>query len=62
LVLLFVVFTEPLGIALNRAIIAEEIVRTLVGSLGLLAGVPLTTTIAALVARRAVERQGNSGD
>jgi uncharacterized membrane protein len=52
LVLLFSVFTEPLGITLNRAIIAEEIVRTLVGSLGLLAGVPLTNLIAALVARR----------
>ena len=60
LVLLFVVFTEPLGIALNRAIIAEEIVRTLVGSLGLLGGVPLTTLIAALVARRAVERRDKS--
>lgn len=60
LVLLFVVFTEPLGIALNRAVIAEEIVRTLVGSLGLLGGVPLTTLIAALVARRAVERRGKS--
>jgi uncharacterized membrane protein len=60
LVLLFVVFTEPLDIALNRAIIAEEIVRTLVGSLGLLGGVPLTTLIAALVARRAVERQAKS--
>jgi uncharacterized membrane protein len=61
LVLLFMVYTEPLGIALNRAIIAEEIVRTLVGSLGLLGGVPLTTAIAALVARGAAERRGESG-
>jgi uncharacterized membrane protein len=38
----------------NREIIAEEIVRTLVGSLGLLAAVPLTSLIAALVARRIV--------
>jgi uncharacterized membrane protein len=51
LVLLFSVFAEPLGITLNRALIAEEIVRTLVGSLGLLAGVPLTSLIAALVAQ-----------
>jgi uncharacterized membrane protein len=50
--LLLSVYTEPLGTTLNREIIAEEIVRTLVGSLGLLAGVPLTTLIAALVARR----------
>ena len=49
--LLFSVHTEPLGMTLNREIIAEEIVRTLVGSLGLLAGVPLTSMIAALVAQ-----------
>jgi uncharacterized membrane protein len=49
--LLFSVYAEPLAFTLNREIIAEEIVRTLVGSLGLLAGVPLTSFIAALVAR-----------
>ena len=52
LVLLLSVYSESLGITLNREIIAEEIVRTLVGSLGLLAGVPLTSLIAALVAQR----------
>lgn len=52
LLLMFSVFSEPLGTTINRAIIAEEIVRTLVGSLGLLAGVPLTSLIAALVAQR----------
>ena len=52
LVLLFTVYAESLGITLNREIIAEEIVRTLVGSLGLLAGVPLTSLIASIVARR----------
>ncbi|MFN2289947.1 MAG: YibE/F family protein [Anaerolineae bacterium] len=51
LVLLFTVYAEPLGITLNREIIAEEIVRTLIGSLGLLAGVPFTSLIAAIVAR-----------
>ncbi len=55
LVLLFSVYAESLGVTLNREIIVEEIVRTLVGSLGLLAGVPLTSLIAALVARRGVE-------
>jgi uncharacterized membrane protein len=54
LLLLFLVNAEPLGMTLNREIIAEEVVRTLVGSLGLLAGVPLTSVIAALVARRQV--------
>jgi uncharacterized membrane protein len=37
-------------------IVAEEIVRTLVGSIGLVASVPLTTALAALVASR--ERPG----
>ena len=58
LVLLFTVYSESVGITVNREIITEEIVRTLVGSLGLLGGVPLTTIIAALVARRTVEREG----
>ena len=57
LVLLFSVYTESLGVTINRAIIAEEIVRTLVGSLGLLAGVPVTSLIAALVARRTANRR-----
>ncbi len=56
LVLMFSVYAEPLGVTLNRAIIAEEIVRTLVGSLGLLAGVPLTSMIAAYVARHRATR------
>ncbi len=37
----------------NFSFIAEEIVRTLVGSLGLIAAVPLTTTIAIFLATRA---------
>jgi hypothetical protein len=32
--------------------IAQEVVRTLVGSIGLVAAVPVTTAIAAIVARR----------
>jgi uncharacterized membrane protein len=59
-VLLFSVYSEPLGITLNREIIAEEIVRTLVGSLGLLAGVPLTNLIAALAAQGKARRQGET--
>lgn len=38
---------------LNYAFIAEEIVRTLVGSLGLIAAVPITTAIAILFTQRA---------
>lgn len=41
------------GLLLNFEFIAEEIVRTLVGSLGLITAVPLTTAIAILFAFRA---------
>jgi len=51
MLLLLSIYPEPLGTTLNREIIAEEVVRTLVGSLGLLAGVPLTTLIAAFLVR-----------
>mgnify|MGYP003447138892 CR=1 FL=1 len=40
------------GYLVNFSFIAEEIVRTLVGSLGLIAAVPLTTAIAILFALR----------
>jgi len=51
LLLLFQIYPEPWGLTLNREMIAEEIVRTLVGSLGLLAAVPITTCIASLLRR-----------
>jgi len=53
LLLLFSLSAEPLALAVNRAILAEEVVRTLVGSVGLVAAVPLTTGLAAWVASRA---------
>ena len=62
LVLMFSVFAEPVGVTINREIISEEIVRTLVGSLGLLAGVPLTSVIAAQAARRDAPPQGRTGE
>jgi uncharacterized membrane protein len=43
---------EPLLTLLNREFIAVEIVSTLVGSIGLIAAVPLTTLTAAVAARR----------
>jgi uncharacterized membrane protein len=49
LLLLFQLYPEPWGLTLNREMIAEEIVRTLVGSLGLIAAVPITTFIASLL-------------
>jgi uncharacterized membrane protein len=51
LLLLFNLFQEPFLAALNRAAIAEEILRTLVGSIGLVAAVPIATALAAAVQR-----------
>lgn len=50
LLILFVVGDAPLGEILTSEIVAVEIVRTLVGSVGLIAAVPLTTALAAAVA------------
>lgn len=56
LLLAFTLYQEPLWRRINREPIAEEIVRTLVGSMGLVMAAPITTLIASLLARWAVER------
>jgi uncharacterized membrane protein len=56
LIVMFTIYAEPLWRRINREPVAEEIVRTLVGSIGLVLGVPITTLVAALMARRAIER------
>jgi uncharacterized membrane protein len=43
---------EPLGVLPNREYMATEIVRTLVGSMGIVAAVALTTALAAFVSGR----------
>jgi uncharacterized membrane protein len=53
MLLLFSLGRGEYGYLVNFAFIAEEIVRTLVGSLGLIAAVPLTTVIAIGFALRA---------
>jgi uncharacterized membrane protein len=53
LLILFTVSERGLGSVLNTEIVAEEIVRTLVGSIGLVASVPITTGLAAFVATKA---------
>ncbi len=50
MLLLFSVGSGNVFYLLNSSTVAEEIVRTLVGSLGLVAAVPITTFIAALLA------------
>jgi len=52
LMLLFLLYQEPLTRRINREPVAEEIVRTLVGSTGLVLAVPITGLIAALMAAR----------
>jgi uncharacterized membrane protein len=49
LLILFSISERTLGQILNTEIVAEEIVRTLVGSIGLVASVPITTGLAAVV-------------
>jgi uncharacterized membrane protein len=51
LLLLFILTRQSLGTVANGEIVATEIVRTLVGSIGLVASVPLTTWLAARTVR-----------
>jgi len=52
LLLLFSVAQRGLGDVLTTQVIATEVVRTLVGSIGLVASVPVTTAVAVAVATR----------
>lgn len=52
LLLLFTVSGRGVGQTLSTQVVATEVVRTLVGSIGLVASVPITTGVAALVASR----------
>jgi uncharacterized membrane protein len=44
--------SQPIWVALNSQTIAEEVVRTLTGSIGLVLSIPLTTLVAAYVVHR----------
>lgn len=50
--LLIDLYRQPLHLVLSSGQIAEEIVRTLVGAIGLVLAIPLTTAIAAVVVAR----------
>jgi uncharacterized membrane protein len=52
LLVLFSTGGLPVAQILNSEVLAQEIVKTVVGSLGLIAAVPLTTALAATVARQ----------
>jgi uncharacterized membrane protein len=49
LLLLFGLSGLPLGVIANSEVVAVEIIRTLVGSIGLISAVPITTWLAARV-------------
>lgn len=59
LLLLFSIAQSSVGTVANSELVAEEIVRTLVGSIGLVASVPVTTALAALVV--SADRPGLTG-
>lgn len=52
LMILIAAADQPLGETLTHQLLAEEIVRSIVGTIGLIAAVPLTTLLAALTVRR----------
>ena len=60
LMLVFSALELPFGIAVSQEIVAQEVVRGLVGGLGIIAAVPVTTGIAALVAGRLVRERRTS--
>lgn len=60
LLLLFSIAQSSVGTVANSELVAEEIVRTLVGSIGLVASVPVTTALAALVV--SADRPGRAGE
>ena len=57
LLVLFTLSSRHLGDVLTSEIVAQEIVRTLVGSIGLVSAVPITTALAAFVADRSLHRE-----
>lgn len=53
LLILFTLSDQPLGVVASSEVVALEIVRTLVGSIGLVAAVPFTTWLSSRVVARA---------
>lgn len=61
LMLAFMIYQEPFLRRINREPIAEEIVRTLAGSCGLVLAVPITSVIASFLASRFIQWQETKG-
>lgn len=60
LVLLFQKYEQPLAYILNSELVAEEIARTLIGSISLILAVPLTTALSAFFIIRSKDNKKNS--
>jgi uncharacterized membrane protein len=62
LMLLFATGGTPVGELLTSQMIAQELVRSAVGTIGLITAVPITTALAALVAHRMATSAGAATD
>jgi uncharacterized membrane protein len=56
LMILLAAGNQPLGEVLTSELIAQEVVRSVVGTMGLIAAVPITTALAAVAARQSASR------
>ena len=61
LLVTILVSSQPSALIFNSEEVAIEVIRTIVGSLGILAAVPLTTFLAAAILDRPAEREVRSG-
>ena len=52
LFLLFAIYPQPFGQIINLEFVTEEVMRTLIGSLGLVMAVPITTVLAGMLTGR----------
>jgi uncharacterized membrane protein len=61
ILIIVMLYNRPLGEALTSAELSEEVIRTLVGSIGLVLAIPVTTVIAVLVVKATgVKQAGNA--
>jgi uncharacterized membrane protein len=61
LLVLFVTADEPVGTLVTTEVVAVEVVRTLCGSVGLIAAVPLTTLLAAILVQEEADARAGAG-
>lgn len=62
ILIIVMLYERPLGDALTSAELSEEVIRTLVGSIGLVLAIPVTTLIAVLVVKATGLKGGTAVD